>query len=174
MPSNGPAPAQAPAPHAAGLQGEAPASTRLTWHRTFVFSMVGIFGIGVRLGVLWLLAGRLGVHYLAATFIAIEISVLHNFVWHVHWTWADRPASAAQTFWRLARFHMTNGLVSIVGSMLLVLLLTGGLRVHYLVANVISILACALINLIVANLWVFRPEWQRGRQAGSCGAPDAR
>jgi len=173
MPSSGPVLTQAPAPHSPRLHGESHGSTRLTWRRTLVFSVVGIIGIGVRLGVLWVLAGRIGVHYLVATSIAIEASVLHNFVWHVHWTWADRPASAAETSWRLVRFHVTNGLVSMVGSILLVSLLTGGLRVHYLVANLMSILACALVNLIVANLWVFKPEWKRNGQAEPCGAADA-
>jgi len=173
MPSSGAIAADVSSPRTAGAPAEPQASTRLTWHRTVVFSVVGLIGIGVRLGVLWLLAGRLGVHYLTATFLAIEASVLHNFVWHVHWTWVDRPASAVQTFWRLVRFHVTNGMVSFVGGILLVSLLTGNLRIHYLLANVMSILACALLNLIVANLWVFRPEWSQATRDDSCRAADA-
>jgi dolichol-phosphate mannosyltransferase len=167
MASSNPAQARPPAPLAAGPEGATRPSTRLTWRRTGAFTVVGIIGIGVRLAVLWLLVARLGVHYLAATFLAVEASVFHNFVWHVHWTWADRPASSVQTFWRLVRFHVTNGLVSIVGGVLLVSLLTGVLGIHYMLANVLAILTCALVNLIVANLWVFRPEWQRAGLGGS-------
>jgi putative flippase GtrA len=135
-------------------------SVRLTWRRSAVFTAVGVIGIGVQLAALWLLAGRLRVPVLAATLAATELAVLHNFVWHVHWTWADRPASARETLRRLIRFHVSNGLVSIVGNLLLMSLLAGVLRVHYLVANLMSIGVCALVNLVVSNAWVFRPAWQ--------------
>jgi putative flippase GtrA len=139
--------------------------TRLTLRRSAVFSIVGIIGIGVQLAALWGLKGRLGVPLLMATFLATEIAVLHNFAWHVHWTWADRPASARETFWRLVRFHVTNGLVSIVGNLLLMTLLTVYLRVHYLLANLISIGVCALVNLLVSHTWVFRPVTDRNESA---------
>jgi putative flippase GtrA len=137
-------------PHDAG-------ETRLTLGRSVVFSVVGIIGIGVQLAALWLLKGRLGLPLLVATFLATETAVLHNFAWHVHWTWADRPASTGETFWRLIRFHVSNGLVSIVGNLLLMTLLTVHLRIHYLVANLISIGVCALVNLLVSHTWVLRP-----------------
>ncbi len=135
----------------------------LSWRRSIVFSVVGIIGIAVQLVVLWVLAGRLGIHYLPATIMATEVAVLHNFVWHVRWTWADRPAAARVTLERLVRFHVTNGLVSIVGNSALMALVAGCLRVQYLLANVLSILVCALVNLIVSEHWVFRREQPRCR-----------
>jgi putative flippase GtrA len=136
--------------------------------------VVGVIGIGVQLAALWMLAGWLGVPLLAATFLATEIAVLHNFAWHVHWTWADRPASTRETFRRLVRFHVTNGLVSIVGNLLLMTLLTVHLRLHYLLANLISVGVCALVNLMISNVWVFRPGWDRDGQAEPCRAQDLR
>ncbi len=59
------------------------------------------------------------------------------------------------------RFHVTNGLVSIVGNVLLMMLLTGFFKIHYLLANAASILACALANLALSEFWVFRSEWKR-------------
>ncbi len=53
---------------------------------------MGALGIAVRTGALWVLAGALGMHYLVATAIAVEVSLLHNFFWHQGWTWApSRP-----------------------------------------------------------------------------------
>lgn len=140
----------------------------LTWRRSVKFSVVGLVGIGVQLAVLWMLAGLLGWHYLVATVVATETAVLHNFVWHIRWTWADRPASARETLARLVRFHVTNGLVSIVGNTVLMVLLTGFLGVHYLLANMVSILACALANLALSEFWVFRHEWSRCDLSGTC------
>jgi len=122
---------------------------------------VGVLGIGVQLAALWVLAGWLGWHYLAATVVATETAVLHNFVWHIRWTWADRPASAVETLARLWRFHLTNGLVSLAGNALVMMLLTGVLGIHYLLANMASILACSLANLALSEFWVFRSEWRR-------------
>jgi putative flippase GtrA len=146
--------------------------TRLTWRRSVVFSVVGLIGIGVQLAALWALRGRLGVPLLVATFLATEIAVLHNFAWHVHWTWADRPASVAETFRRLIRFHVTNGVVSIIGNLLLMAALTLYLRLHYLVANLISIGVCALVNLVVSDAWVFRPAPGRDKPAAPCRAEE--
>jgi putative flippase GtrA len=146
---------------------------RLTLRRSAVFSVVGLFGIPVQVAALWLLKGRLGVPLLVATFLATEIAVLHNFVWHVHWTWADRPASTRETFWRLIRFHVTNGLISIVGNLVLMTLLTAYLGIHYLVANLISMGVCALVNLMVSHTWVFKPVPVREASADRCRAEES-
>ena len=143
-----------------GLRKGSRPDTGLTWRRTIRFYSVGAVGVGVQLGALWALASLLGWHYLAATVAATEAAVLHNFVWHIRWTWADRPGSAAETLRRLVRFHVTNGLVSIVGNVLLMMLLTGFFKIHYLLANAASILACALANLALSEFWVFRSEWK--------------
>ena len=146
--------------------------TSLTWRRSIMFSAVGLIGIGVQLAALWMLKSRLGVPLLVATFLATEIAVIHNFAWHVHWTWADRPASVAETFRRLIRFHVTNGLVSIAGNLLLMAALTVYLGLHYLLANLISIGVCALANLVVSDAWVFRPAPGRDRPAAPCRAEE--
>ena len=105
--------------------------------RWLKFNLVGAFGTAVQLGMLVLLKSVLHMNYLLATALAVEISVLHNFVWHERYTWPDR----ALVGWRgrlrsLAAFHLTNGLVSIVGNVLLMRLFVGQLRIPYFVANV--------------------------------------
>ncbi len=54
------------------------------------FNFVGALGIGVQLAAVTLLVGVLGLHYLVASALAIEMAVLHNFAWHERWTWRDR------------------------------------------------------------------------------------
>ena len=54
------------------------------------FNAVGIIGVGVQLVVLTVLTSGLDLHYLPATFLAVESAVLHNFMWHERWTWRDR------------------------------------------------------------------------------------
>jgi putative flippase GtrA len=120
------------------------------------FNVAGAIGIGVQLGVLWLLVHVWPINYLVATFLAVSAAVLHNFVWHWRWTWADRRISAADAPAALLRFAAANGLVSMVGNLVLMAGLVSVMHVPAVVANVIAIAACGLINFRLSDRVVFR------------------
>src|SRR3981081_916870 len=103
------------------------------------FNGVGVVGFALQLGVLALLL-RLGLQYLAATALAVEVTILHNFAWHERWTWKDRPAGAAARWGRLWRFHALNGAVSLAGNLILMRALVGGLGMAPVPANLIAVL----------------------------------
>ena len=119
------------------------------------FNGVGLVGFALQLALLALLL-RLGLNYLAATAIAVELTVLHNFAWHERWTWRDRPAGAAGRARRLWRFHASNGLISLAGNLLLMRLLVGLLGLPALPANLLAVLLCALVNFTASDRFVFR------------------
>ena len=54
------------------------------------FHLVGAIGIGAQLIFLFFFKTELHMNYLLATALAVECAVLHNFLWHEHYTWADR------------------------------------------------------------------------------------
>jgi putative flippase GtrA len=118
--------------------------------RFFKFNAVGMAGAVVQLAVLWALT-RVGVHYLVATAIAVEAALLHNYFWHVRWTWKDREGS-------LLRFHLGNGLVSLIANLGWMRLFTGTLGLPPLPANVVAILLTALLNFALGERWVFLRE----------------
>jgi len=122
--------------------------------RWLVFNAVGVLGFAVQLAVLSALVGA-GLHYLAATALAVEAAVLHNFLWHERWTWRDRPASGASRAARLWRFHLLNGVVSLVGNLALMRLLVGALHMSPLPANLIAVLVCAVVNYVGGDRLVF-------------------
>jgi dolichol-phosphate mannosyltransferase len=126
--------------------------------RFLVFNCVGALGIVVQLAGLWLLVRLAGLGYLAATVLATELAVLHNFAWHRLWTWRDRRASLAGWVLRLWRFHLANGAVSVVGNALLMAALVGWLKVPYLPANLVAIVVCSGANFLAADDYVFRQE----------------
>ena len=123
--------------------------------RFLKFNGVGAIGFALQLGVLALLL-HLGVHYLAATAVAVELTILHNFWWHERWTWRDRPADSRVRLHRLWRFHAANGLVSLTGNLVLMRLLVGLAGMPPLPANLLAVLACALINFTASDRLVFR------------------
>ena len=51
---------------------------------------VGAMGLGVQLLVLRLLATGTTLALQTSMALAVETALLHNFVWHERWTWADR------------------------------------------------------------------------------------
>ncbi len=132
------------------------ATTRSTLVRWLKFNAVGGIGIAVQLAALALLVSVLRINYLLASALAVEAPVLHNFVWHERFTWADRRSiGVTQAIGRLLRFNLTNGLISIVGNLLLMRLLAGHFHVPYLIANMLTIACCALLNFVAADRLVF-------------------
>lgn len=124
--------------------------------RWLKFNAVGLIGVGVQLAALALFAKALRWHYLIATAAAVEVAVLHNFAWHEIWTWRDRRQVAGSRFSRCLRFHLGNGLVSIVANLVFMRLFAGVLGMPLMWANLISIAITALLNFAISEWWVFR------------------
>ena len=117
------------------------------------FGLVGAGGVLVQLLVLNLLLRQAGVHYLVATVVAVEASVVFNFFWHRRWTWKDRDRSRAGiTF---IRFNFSNGAVSILINLCLMLLFVSWVGLRPLPANLQSISICSAINFTIADRYVF-------------------
>jgi putative flippase GtrA len=124
-------------------------------NRSAKFALVGAMGIVVQLATLHWLANS-GCNYLLATAIAVEAALLHNFVWHENFTWKDRGQStSAGLCLGLLRFHISNGVISIAGNLLLMRLFVGGIRMHPIPANLASITICCLVNFLASDRWVF-------------------
>jgi putative flippase GtrA len=132
---------------------------------------VGAIGIGVQFAALFLLKSVLGFDYLFATAFAVEAAVVHNFVWHEQFTWADRikpdrikldcfkphgiEPAWRQSLPRFLRFNLTAGAVSIIGNLALMKVMVGEGHMNYLVANAIAITLCSIANFLVSDEWVF-------------------
>jgi putative flippase GtrA len=130
--------------------------TREILLRWLKFNLVGGIGIAVQFVALFVLKGIFHFNYLAATAVAVEAAVVHNFVWHEQFTWSDR----VQTTWRrslprFARFNLTTGAVSILGNLALMKVMVGYGGMNYMLANAFAIILCSLANFLVSEQWVF-------------------
>jgi len=121
------------------------------------FNVVGALGFALQSGALFVLTHTtMRFTYLAATALAVELAVLHNFVWHQRWTWRDRPAATMlDSLRRLAKFNITNGLVSLVGNLAFMAMLVGRLGLPIAGANLISVAACSIFNFVLADRIAF-------------------
>lgn len=125
-----------------------------TFIRWAKFNLVGAVGMAVQLAALALISRRIPGHYLIASAAAIEITLLHNFVWHLNYTWKDRRDCSSRSS-QLMRFHLSNGIVSFVGNLALMRILVQEARLPLLVANSIAILSCSILNFCLGDNWTF-------------------
>ncbi len=129
---------------------------RSSFVRWLKFNFVGGIGIGVQLAALAIFRSVLHLDYLIATAFAVETAVIHNFLWHERFTWADRPSRRVlHSLARLAKFNLSNGLVSLVGNVIIMRALVGGLEMNYAVANLIAVATCSLVNFLLSDGFVF-------------------
>jgi len=127
--------------------------------RWLKFNFVGGIGIAVQLAALALFRSAMQLEYLLATGLAVETTVLHNFLWHERFTWRDRPAGGLwQSLARLAKFNASNGAVSLIGNLLVMGVLVGQFHMNYVVANLIAVTICSLVNFLLSDRLVFRND----------------
>jgi dolichol-phosphate mannosyltransferase len=120
------------------------------------FNLVGLLGTALQLLLLYVLTKRFHTSAVAATPVAVEIVVLHNFAWHERFTWRDRQLkSLRQRTARLWRFHAGNGLTSLLGNTVLAYCLVERLKVPVLQSAIAAILVCSLVNFFLADRWVY-------------------
>ena len=125
------------------------------------FNIVGAAGIAVQAATLAALVRIFGLNYLAATALAVEAAVIHNFIWHRRWAWDDRICLQAESrmvnaFVMLMRFNVTTGAVSIIGNLIIMRALVGETGIGVIKANLATIALCSLANFILSDRLVFR------------------
>lgn len=118
------------------------------------FGIVGAMGVVVNSAALFFTHGLLGLPLMVASPLAVEVAIIHNFVWNEHWTFGARNFSLA----RLGKFNLTSlGGLLITSGVLYLLVVYAGL--HYLVANLIGIGTATAWNFALSLLWTW--GWER-------------
>jgi len=126
--------------------------TVLRWLR---FNSVGAIGALVQLASLALFAHLAPAHPLLDTTAALELTLLHNFVWHRLFTW--RSTSPEGWLTPFLRFHLSNGIVSLGGNLLVMQLLVNYAHLAPLPSNAVAIAICSSGNFWLSNAWAFAP-----------------
>ena len=128
---------------------------RLTSHRTFIkFCLTGASGVLVNLGSFHLLT-MLGLHRFLASPVAIELSIISNFLINNHCTFADRAMVGSRRV-RGLKFNAVSLLSLVVsyGSFLLLSLLLPHVPPVWLQG--VAIVPAALVNYFLNSYWTFR------------------
>jgi dolichol-phosphate mannosyltransferase len=119
------------------------------WKRVFKFGIVGLFGIVVNLGILLVLVEFFALNKDLASPVAIEFSILNNFIWNDLWTFGCVENQKISSRWhRLVAFNI----VSVGGAAInygIFLILTSWFAVYYLAAQLIGILIAFIWNFLI-------------------------
>jgi len=116
---------------------------KLSNYRILKFALVGLSGIIVNMGLLYLLT-EIGLNISTAGLIAIETSILSNFILNDLWTFRDRKVGSFLA--RCFKYHLTVAFGALVNYTVLIGLVMIG--VFYLVANLVGIILGFIVNYL--------------------------
>jgi len=121
------------------------------WNKMAKFGFVGLSGVLVNIGFLYLFTEYMGLYYIIASVVAIEISILNNFLLNDYWTFSLRDEVDSFTHNRFQRF-LSFQCVSIVGFIInigILYTLTENFGIYYLVSNLIGIVIVFFWNYLI-------------------------
>ena len=138
---------------------------RLMSHRTFIkFALTGLSGAVVNLGLFQIMLD-LGLHKLLASPIAIEVSIIFNFLLNNYWTFADRIMTGRQRV-RGLKFNLVSLVALILSYATFVILSVLFPQVAPVWLQGCGILPAALLNYFLNSYWTFREAPGAGRREG--------
>ncbi|MGH2978546.1 MAG: glycosyltransferase [Solirubrobacterales bacterium] len=123
------------------------------------FTVVGATGLVVNTLLLAAFTGVAGIYYALAAVLATQGSTLWNFVFTERWVFAGRDHRMSGGRRVAAFFAMNNAALAL--RIPLLVLLTSSLGINYLVSNVLSLVALALIRFGVADVWIWAKAQRR-------------
>ena len=136
---------------------------RLTRHRTFIkFALTGLSGLFVNLGSFHLLL-ELGVHKYLASPVAVELSIISNFLINNHWTFAERTMAGRRRV-RGMKFNLVSLLTLTLSFGTFVLLSMLLPEVAPVLLQACGIAPAALLNYVLNSRWTFREADREGHR----------
>jgi dolichol-phosphate mannosyltransferase len=118
------------------------------------FAVVGGSGVLVNMGFFYVFTRFAGIQIEFASPMAIEISILTNFLLNNAWTFRRRDTHIGFGG-RMLRYHLVTAVAAIVNYLTL-LLLTNVVGLLDLLANLIGIALGTFINFFLNSMWTWR------------------
>jgi dolichol-phosphate mannosyltransferase len=111
------------------------------WQDVIKFGTVGLSGVIVNMGLLYVLTEYFNLFYLVSAAFAVETSIIWNYVWNESWTFSHIGESSLTDFFeRLGKFNLVS-LVGLALNLTVLYALTDYANLHYMFSNLIAIFA---------------------------------
>lgn len=118
------------------------------------FCLVGLSGIFVNLFLQYIVADLFHQHYLVAATFATQGSTLWNFVLTEAWVFPDR-VQRWNRLYRLIMFLFMNNIALLFRGPIM-FMLTSGLAIHYLLSNLLSLIALTMVRYALADALIWK------------------
>ena len=115
------------------------------------FAFVGLSGLVIDMGLLYLLHGTLGFGLTRSAIVAAELAIINNFVWNDRWTFGDLAKQQQKRHQVIKRFAKFN-LICLMGLILKILILNLLFNSLHLNPYLANFLAIAIVTLW--NFWI--------------------
>lgn len=119
------------------------------------FMAVAWVGMVVNTACLYLFKGVWHIRIIPASLMAIEIAIIHNFIWFRAWAWKDRE-QRLPFFHQLLVYNAATGAVDLVSNVSILWALSTFFGVHYLLANILGMIAGPFIKFWLNEKFIFR------------------
>ncbi|OIQ49102.1 Undecaprenyl-phosphate mannosyltransferase [Pseudodesulfovibrio hydrargyri] len=124
------------------------------------FLFVGASGVVVNLGLYWVLTRLLPIGLEIAAPVAIEVSIVSNFILNNVYTFRER-GSGNSLARRFLYFHVAAGLAGVVNYSIFILLVRG-VGMYDILANCVGIVGGTVVNYLMNS----RITWGAGKKGG--------
>lgn len=126
-------------------------------HRGYKFMLIAWLGAVVNTACLYFFKGVLGIRIIPASILAIEIAILHNFIWYRYWAWRDRREENYQPFWpQFLKYNLATGSVDFLVAVPTLWALSTFLKIHYLAANLLAMILPPIIKFYLNEKHIFK------------------
>jgi putative flippase GtrA len=123
--------------------------------RLMQFALVGGAAAALQSGLLWLFVDIGGLYYLLGSVIAIEITIVTQYVVNNAWTFADRANQGDAFLGGLLRTNVVRGsAIPLQTALLYVFVTWGGLG--YLLANLCAIVPSGVYRYVLDAKWTWQ------------------
>ena len=119
------------------------------------YCLVGLVGVVVNLGAYLLLNRYFQIPLQVASLIAIETSIVSNFLFNNYWTFKTRPKKLS-VFRKLVNFHIAAGISGLLFYYLFFLLLTTVLGINDVLSILLATTTGTISNYTINSLWTWR------------------
>ena len=126
--------------------------------RFALYLLVGVGGLTVNQGVLYISTALLGFQYVIGGALGRILSVLFNYVMNDRWTWADEGERGAWNTAVRGGKYVAASLAGMVMGLATLIVLVEFAGLHYLVANLFAIGLGVLWGFGSSELWVWGTE----------------
>ena len=122
-----------------------------------IYNVVAFGGFVLQVSAISVLTRLWGWNHTAATLVAVELALLHNFAGHTGWTWADRrPRGSRSLLRRLGRYQAALSVMGLLNVAVTVLFARTGLPIE--IANVLAVISLSVVSFLLTDLVLFRPD----------------